>query len=575
MRVRRRFPAWLVLFVLFCWLGPSGRTALAADPMRAVLLLDNSGSMRQNDPQRLSHVAVQLFLALARPQDHVGVVAFSDTGTSLCPLMPMRSAADKQACLARLQALHFTGQTTDLRAALQAGLASFPTAVVAGSRDLVVLLTDGKQDLGPQQRAAEAAALAALRDTVLPQYLERRIAVYTLAFTAAADRDLLREMARTTSGEFRFIPNATVLHTAFSDLFVAAKAAESVPIQQGAVVLDRSIQEASLVLGKKHAREPLSLVTPGKQRLQARSTHPGVQWQSTPTYDMIQLTAPEPGTWRVERASGGEHDVAIIGASTLSLSVSLGADYLEAGEALTIQARLLENAQPLQDAQRLQEFTVQAELQTPAGERQTIMLQPGPEAGMFSASQTIPEPTGQYSLLVRALSDTVQRQRTISFIPQPRCFLPRVLPEPAFTVQVALTDVCPAFGTLALAAGYVRPPEREPAAWHALAALQPRLWQATLPAPSPAADSALLLRLQGTQGRQQAFTLYKGPLALPGLAPALPAPQMVRPEPPFNWWALGKTLAWQLLVVNLVLGLGSAGGWRFYLYTRTRRARHG
>ena len=566
---------WGWLLCLACLGCFCGNTALAAIPMRALILFDNSGSMRQNDPQRLSHLAVQLFLALAGPQDQVGVLAFSDAGVSLCPLTPMRSAALKQACQSRLQTLHFNGQTTDLHAAIKAGLASFPPAGASASRDLVLLLTDGQLDLGPQRRAAEPLTLAAIRETLLPQYLDRGIAVYTLAFTSEADRTLLQEMAQVTRGEFRFIANASTLHTAFSALFMSAKSAASLPIQEGAVVMDSSLQEASLILSKAHPKEPVSLLTPGKQRLQARSTHPGVQWQSTPAYDMIQLTAPEPGTWRVERASGGEQDVAIIGASTLTLEVSLGPDYLEAGEPLTIQARLLEYEHALHDPQKLQAFTVQAELTTPAGERQTIPLQAGPEAGSFTARRTTPEATGQYGLVVRATSATVQRQRMLSFMPQPRCFLPSVLPEPALTVQVALSAACPVFDTLELSAGYVRASAREPATWLPLVTTQPRLFQGTLPAPATDAESSIVVRLRGRRGRQMVFTLFKGPLALPTLARGDPAPDASQPAAPFNWLALGKTVGWQLLTLNVVLGACGTAGWRLYFYTRTRRARHG
>lgn len=566
-----RWTWWLCLVCLSCLYG---QPALAARPMRATILFDNSGSMRQNDPQRLSHVAAQLFLALARPQDQIGVLTFSDEAVPLCPLASLSAATTKQACLAQLPTVRFNGQTTNLSAALKAGLASFPVAQGAESRDLVLLLTDGQLDLGPQRRAEEPQALAAIRDTLLPQYRERGIAVYTIAFTAEADRALMQGMAQATGGEFRFIPNAALLHKAFSDLFVAAKGAESLPIQQGAVVMDASIQEASLILAKQQAKDPVSLVTPGKQRLQARSTHPGMHWQSTPTYDMIQLTAPEPGTWRVERASGGEQDVAIIGASTLSLDVTLAPDYLEAGAPLTIQARLLEHEQPLRDVQRLQAFTVQAELLTPEGNQQSLTLPPGPEDGTFTATITTPEAPGQYSLVVQATSATVQRQRTLAFVPQPRCFLPSVLAEPAVTVQVTLTDACPAWQALALEAGYVQEHERAPATWLVLSNPQARLFQITLPTPRPETRPSVLLRIRGLRGQQQVFTVLKGPLPLPTLTPE-PHPVPATQPTPFNWWALGKTVGWQLLVVNLILGAGGGGGWRCYVYIRNRRTRHG
>ncbi len=56
--------------------------AEAPKPMRAIILFDVSGSMRQNDPQRLSVMAAQLFVDLAQPQDALAGVS-GDEGLGL------------------------------------------------------------------------------------------------------------------------------------------------------------------------------------------------------------------------------------------------------------------------------------------------------------------------------------------------------------------------------------------------------------------------------------------------------------------------------------------------------------
>ncbi len=525
----------------------------AATPMRAMILFDTSGSMRKNDPHRLSRVAAQLFLELTGPHDQVGLIAFSDDGVPLLPLTTLSSPAVKKPFLAKLRALRFNGQTTDLGAALQAGLASFSEQSTEDSRDLVLLLTDGKLDLGAPRRAEEPLALAYIRETLLPQYQERGIAVYTIAFTAAADRALLQEMAQGTAGEFRFIPSAKMLHKAFSELFVLAQQAESIPMQDGTVLLDASIQEASLILSKAKAQEPLALVTPQQQRLHAGSTHPGVHWNSTPSYDLVRLTKPEPGSWQVVRSSGHEDDMAIIGASSLRLQVELSPEYLESGEPFTIHARLLENGQPTHDPQHLRGLVVQAEITTPEGKRFSVPLQPQ-AVGEFAASLAVPEVAGQYGLVLTAASPTLRRQRALSFIPQPRCFEPSVVADPPVTVRITLTEACPFWRKLTLQARYV--PDQETGqndqAWLRLESSKPRVFQATLPVPQEEGKQ-VMIRIRGSRGGKQSFTIMRGPLPLP----QLPPPEMV-------WSALAKTVGLQLLGINVVLGVGGAGGYRVY-----------
>lgn len=572
MRYTTCLAMWSVLFCLASSLATP--VALAATPMRAVILFDNSGSMRQNDPLRLSRMAVQLFVELARPHDQLALVAFSDTGVPIMPLTSLASPGVRQTILSRLRTLQFDGQTTDLAAALQAGLASLPASQEDGYRDLVLLITDGKLDLGPKRRSAEPLARQGIQEAILPQYRQRGIVVYTIAFTDAADRLLLQDMAQGTGGEWRYVANAPMLHKAFSDLFIAAKEAESIPIHKGTVVMDHSIQEAALILAKPDAQEAIGLITPQQQRLHAHSAHPGVQWQVTPAYDMIQLTTPEPGTWRLERTSEGQDDVAIIGASTLHLEVTLTPDYLEAGEPFRIRARLLEQHQPLRDPQRLQAFTVQADLQIPDNTSQALSFQLDPTTGEFLATGITPEAERPHRLRVMASSSAVQRQRVLTLLPQPRCFIPAVLTEPAVTVQVTLNEVCPAFETLQLAAGYIEEKAPEPITWQPMIATQPRLFQVTLPRPTPENGAGILVRLHGQWGAQRHFTVLKGPLLLPELLPPPPSPSST--PPPFAWRTLAKTVGWQLLLINTLLGVMGGGGYRlYYAPRRHRRTAHG
>jgi hypothetical protein len=562
MRKRGQIVGGLLLLAMAWHVWTPVPHAVAATPMRTVILFDISGSMRQNDPYRLSRTAARLFLDLARPQDQVGLVAFSDNPVPLLPLTTMSSPAAKTPFLGLFRVLRFDGQTTDLGAALESGLASFPLRTTTGNRDMALLLTDGKLDLGRRRRAQEPVILQQIRETLLPQYRERGIVLYTIAFTENADRALLQEIAHATGGEFRFIESAPMLHKAFSDMFVLVKQAESIPMSDGQVLIDPSIQEASLVLSKPDPREPIGLVTPQQKHLDAHSNHPGVRWNTTPSYDMVQLTQPAPGTWRVERQSGGGEDIAIIGASTLSLEVVLTPMYLEVGEPLTIQAHLLDHGQPMRDLKQLQGLTVRAEFTTPEGETSIMPLQ-ARDSGEYVATLRTPEASGQYGLVVTAASPVLQRQRMISFIPQPVCFEPAVVADPQVTVRVSLTRDCSVFQQLDLEAGYIAKdePKQVVLPWFPLEAFEAGTFKAELPRPTTATEASVMVRIRGRLEDQQPMTIMKGPISLPEL--------------PIAWEALAKTVGSQLLLVNMVLGIFGGSGYGVYRrYIRHRSASH-
>ena len=62
--------AIILLLLIAIWCDPTLAGGVeASKSLRAIILFDVSGSMRHNDPQRLSIAAAQLFVDLAQPQD--------------------------------------------------------------------------------------------------------------------------------------------------------------------------------------------------------------------------------------------------------------------------------------------------------------------------------------------------------------------------------------------------------------------------------------------------------------------------------------------------------------------------
>ena len=67
-RHKTPYTQWVLLLLITIWYDPAlGWGAEASRSLRAIILFDVSGSMRHNDPQRLSVAAAQLFVDLAHP----------------------------------------------------------------------------------------------------------------------------------------------------------------------------------------------------------------------------------------------------------------------------------------------------------------------------------------------------------------------------------------------------------------------------------------------------------------------------------------------------------------------------
>ena len=191
--LRARTPSTLLALALTLTmlLGAPG-----AHADRVVLLVDNSGSMRGNDAERLVPEAVLGFVAGLPPRTEVGIVAFDASARLISPLGEPGSLDPRV-----LDRLDYRGQLTDPAAAVERALYEFreqPSRY--GGRDALVLITDGVVDLGSTAASlrAEDWLLGELRGSLV----ERGIGVWAIALTEAADFRLLSRLTEATGGRY-------------------------------------------------------------------------------------------------------------------------------------------------------------------------------------------------------------------------------------------------------------------------------------------------------------------------------------------------------------------------------------
>ena len=163
---------------------------------RIVLLVDNSGSMRGNDAERLVPEAVLAFVAGLAPETDVALVAFDSSARLLSPLGPpgrLRAAV--------LDQLDYRGQLTDPASAVERALYELREANprIPG-RDAIVLLTDGVIDLG--NAGASLRAEDWLLGDLRADLVARDISVWAIALTDAADFRLLSQLTDATGGRY-------------------------------------------------------------------------------------------------------------------------------------------------------------------------------------------------------------------------------------------------------------------------------------------------------------------------------------------------------------------------------------
>ncbi|MDD3581192.1 MAG: VWA domain-containing protein, partial [Desulfobacca sp.] len=234
-----------------------GGLPIQSPGLELVVALDTSGSMKQNDPHQLLPQAVRLLITLVQPQDRLGILTFEDGAALKLPVLPLTPTHHQQS-LAELKKLAPRGLYTDLYAALDEGLKAFPDGDPTPPRALI-LLTDGQMDINPQ-KGQSADFTARLIQEILPQYQERKIPIYAVAFTEQSDQKFLQQLAAQTGGRFLLVQQAADLYLAFATIYEELEHPQLAPVIGDQFMIDANVQEATLIISRAQPRAAVGLI---------------------------------------------------------------------------------------------------------------------------------------------------------------------------------------------------------------------------------------------------------------------------------------------------------------------------
>jgi hypothetical protein len=164
-----------------------------------VLVLDNSGSMKENDPAFLTKAAAKELVRRASAGTHAAVVIFDSTARLVAPLTPL---SEKQAgtILARLDQIDYRGLLTDIPAAMERAVYELKLNSRPEATKSVIFLTDGIVDTGDPAKDLYAANW--LRQELAADAARQEIKFFGIALGEKADFHLLQSLALTTKGDY-------------------------------------------------------------------------------------------------------------------------------------------------------------------------------------------------------------------------------------------------------------------------------------------------------------------------------------------------------------------------------------
>jgi len=375
------------------------------------IIVDISGSMKQNDPQNLRRPAVRLLARLLPDGATSGVWTF---GQYVNMLVPHREVNDawRDMAIAQSDAINSVAMRTNLGAAIETASDGYFTGGILSNTHFIVL-TDGKVDISRNPSANKAEANRIL-DTLVPPLKQQGARFHAVALSAEADTEFLRRLAADSNGSFHVAENADDLSRAFLDAFNAAVPQEQTPIDDDGFMVDAGVTEYTALIfwgdSETSANRTLALKAPGAAAATLQQHPDNIRWAREPGYDLITVTDPVAGRWILDGQLGQGSRVSVVSDLRMIVSPIPGTFSIE--EPLAIRVRLFDGNEPITNADFLSVLTVNLTLAHEDGRRGTKLLseQSPPADGVYRYNIAEMPTAGQYQVVVEARSSTFARK---------------------------------------------------------------------------------------------------------------------------------------------------------------------
>jgi len=383
--------------------------AIAAKaPADVRLVIDISGSMKQNDPKNLRRPALELLVQVVPEKSKAGVWTFGQAVNTLVPHQVVTDKWRKDAAK-QVNQIGSVALYTNIGEALEKAAYDFDK-LDPKLRTSVILLTDGMVDVSPDPQK-DAAERERILKEIMPRYRAAGVAIHSIALSKNADSELMEQLAIGTNGIAAVAESADELMKVFLRVFDEAAPPDQVPLKDNTFLIDSSVDEFTALVFRKQGAAPTYLTGPDGKRIDEKSAGGDVRWHATADYDLVTVSNPFEGEWKLSADADPDTRVTVV--SDLSLDVERLPKNLFLGNLPTLHAQLLQDGKILKDKAFLSIVDVAVEVhQTESDKRWRKSLSkstPAPEDGIYSASLSMMKEVAPFEVYIHVDGKTFQR----------------------------------------------------------------------------------------------------------------------------------------------------------------------
>ncbi len=395
-----------------------------SEPLSDVrVVIDVSGSMKNNDPKNLRAPALRMLVGLMPEKAKSGVWTFGKY-VNMQVKHGKVTAAWKKLAMLESKKIHSRGLYTNIEEALKRSSQGWEKPNRKERRHLI-LLTDGMVDVSNNAQQNEASRKRILNN-IVPQLKKAGVSIHTIALSENADKKLMAVLAGITDGWYEAVDNAEDLQRVFLHIFEKSTNVDSVPLEDNRFSIDKSIKDMTVLVFRKPGDSETKLITPDK-KIWSYKKHPSaVKWHHDTGYDLISSKDPQAGQWLIKAAIDPDNRVMVV--TNLKLVTGDFPNNVMYGDSLTLTAKLMQEGKTVTEEKllKLVNFNVykhtvaeQASVQDTTGntiQDETAMVDDGNGAdrlakdGVYSMVFNTNQTSGDVSLTIQAKSPAFERE---------------------------------------------------------------------------------------------------------------------------------------------------------------------
>ena len=491
------------------------------------ILIDISGSMRQNDPENLRIPALNLIVEMLPEGAQSGVWTFGQWVNMLITPAVVDDKWREQA-KEKAKKINSHGLRTNIGEAMEKALWKLDKDSEFDQH--AILLTDGLVDIASEkdseQQNKNDAERQRILTSVLNEYKSRGVKIHTIALSDNADKTLLEKLSLDTQGMSEVVNTSEDLVKAFLKAFdkAAPEAAEQVPLAaDNTFEIDKSIEEFTALVFRKKDSSPTQLISPSGKRYSQIKGAQNARWFSESVYDLVTLDKPEAGTWKIEADLDPDNRVTVV--SDLKMAVENLPNTLFPGQQVDFQIYFHEEGKVLTNSDFLKLMTVEMKMSAESGRSGTkVISDPNkvPADGYYRESIKRLAKEGQYELQISVDGKTFKRMRKeyiqvrqpIGFEIRKRLlhgkpvYAVRVIPQVP-DIEVARTRVI----------AKLKGPDQS-SIIQAMPWIEEGVWEAIIEPTKGPGDYEILMNIKGRIEKDQEFRIKPEPIKLTFPVPA-------------------------------------------------------